>query len=146
MNITNRTTKCLMVQIYGHIRWALVLLGCDTVSIGSWWWKFWDRLVTPSSRVGRINAFLKVSKQLFLFDAFFTNCISICAGNVYDQQLYQKKKILWHARHNAYENINQPPCQEKLQCPMPTFGRISEYQWHQHLLMSLHYLIQPKNP
>lgn len=72
---------------------ALVLLGCDTVSIGSWWSKFWDRLVTPSSRVGRTNAFLKVSKQLFLFDTFFTNCNSICAGNVSDQELGQKKKF-----------------------------------------------------
>jgi hypothetical protein len=72
---------------------AVVLLGCDTVSIGSWWSKFWDRLVTPYSSFVRTDVFLKVSKQLFLFDAFFTNCISICAGNVSDQALCQKTKI-----------------------------------------------------
>ena len=100
------------------------------------WWPHLQGLAEPMSPWKCLNNYFSLMNSLptvsrYVLEGFL---IKSCV----------RRKILWYARHNTYENTNQPTWQEKLQCPKRTFRRISQYQWHQHSLTWLYYLIKSK--
>jgi hypothetical protein len=133
--------KCLRLQIYGQIRNLGPLFFWDVTpyqsvasnrSFETHWWSHLQVLAEPMPSWKCLSNYLSLMHSLptvshYVLEKFL---IKSCV-----------RKKLYGARHNKYKNINQPTCQEKLQRTKRTFGKISEYQWHQHPLAWLYYLI-----